>query len=167
MPFGAEVQPSEGVRFRLWAPRAASVDLCLEGHHALALAPTGGGWFEAPVPRAGHGTRYRYRIDGRLLVPDPASRFQPEDVHGPSEVVDPERFEWTDGGWRGRAWETMVFYELHVGTFTPEGTLAAAQARLDHLADLGVTAVELMPLAAFPGRWDWGYDGVLLFAPER
>jgi len=167
MPFGAEVQPAGGVRFRLWAPRADRVDLCVEGHDARALAPAGGGWFEATVPRAGHGTRYHYRIDGRRLVPDPASRFQPEDVHGPSEVVDPERFEWTDGGWRGRAWETMVFYELHVGTFTPEGTLAAAQARLDHLADLGVTAVELMPLAAFPGRWGWGYDGVLPFAPAR
>jgi len=168
MPFGAEVLACGGVRFRLWAPGAARVEVCLDGSDAAveALARTGAGWFETTLDRAAHGARYRYRIDGRLLVPDPASRFQPEDVHGPSEVVDPARFEWTDDAWRGRPWESLVFYELHVGTFTPEGTLAAAASRLDLLADVGVTAIELMPLADFPGRRGWGYDGVLLFAPE-
>ena len=168
MPFGADVLPGGGVRFRLWAPRAAAIELCLDaaGEAPRALRPAADGWFETTVERAGRGTRYHYRVDGTLCVPDPASRFQPGDVHGPSEVVDPGRFEWTDAAWRGHAWETLVFYELHVGTFTPEGTLAAAAARLDHLADLGVTALELMPLADFPGRWGWGYDGVLPFAPE-
>jgi malto-oligosyltrehalose trehalohydrolase len=112
------------------------------------------------------GTRYRFQVDGGLLVPDPASRFQPDDVHGPSEVVDPLAYEWTDEGWTGLDAAALVFYELHVGTFTPEGTFAATAGRLDHLRDLGVTAVELMPVADFPGRWGWGYDGALLFAPE-
>lgn len=99
-------------------------------------------------------------------MPDPASRFQPEDVHGRSEVVDPEAFGWRDDGWQGLPWEAMVFYELHVGAFTPEGTFRAAQDRLDYLADLGITAVQLMPVADFPGRWNWGYDGVFPFAPN-
>ncbi len=167
MPFGAEVRPGEGVRFALWAPGARRVELCLEtGAPPVAMARDAEGWARALVAGAGPGTRYRYRIDGRLLVPDPASRFQPEDVHGPSEVVDPRAFEWEDDAWAGRPWEEMVFYELHVGTFTAEGTYRAAERRLGRLADLGITAVELMPLADFPGRRGWGYDGVLPFAPE-
>jgi maltooligosyltrehalose trehalohydrolase len=166
MSFGAEVLPQGGVRFALWAPSARRVELALEAGATIETAPDADGWVRLEVAHAGAGTRYRYRVDGERLVPDPASRFQPEDVHGPSEVIDAEAFEWTDGGWRGRAWESLVFYELHVGTFTPEGTLTAAAARLDDLADLGVTAVELMPLSDFPGRWGWGYDGVLPFAPE-
>ena len=117
------------------------------------------------VGAGGFGTRYRYRIDGEVLVPDPAARFQPGDVHGPSEVVDPLAYAWRDGGWAGLPPERLVFYELHVGTFTPEGTYAAVAAKLDHLVSLGVTALELMPLADFPGRRGWGYDGVDLFAP--
>jgi malto-oligosyltrehalose trehalohydrolase len=101
-----------------------------------------------------------------MHVPDPASRFQPLDVHGPSEVIDPAEYEWNDADWRGRPWEECVVYELHVGAFTPEGTFRAAIGRLDFLRDLGVSAVELMPIADFPGRWNWGYDGVLLFAPD-
>jgi malto-oligosyltrehalose trehalohydrolase len=167
MPFGAEVLGVEGVRFQLWAPAARQVDLQVEQDgRPLSLHNTGDGWHRLVTSAASPGSRYRYRIDGRALVPDPASRFQPEDVHGPSEVVDPEAFEWADAGWRGRRWEELVFYELHVGTFTPDGTFAAAQDRLDFLADLGVTAVELMPVADFPGRWNWGYDGVLPFAPD-
>ncbi len=126
----------------------------------------GGGWARIETDRAKAGARYRYRIDGRTLVPDPASRFQPLDVHGPSEVIDPEEFEWTDDDWTGLSWEAVVFYELHVGTFTPDGTFTAAASRLDYLVDLGATAVQLMPIADFPGRWNWGYDGVLPFAPD-
>ncbi len=167
MPFGAEVLGVEGVRFQLWAPAARRVELSLETTgRALPLLATGDGWHRLVTDEAPPGTRYRYRIDDGAMVPDPASRFQPEDVHGPSEVVDPDAFLWTDAAWRGRPWEDMVFYEVHVGTFSPEGTFAGVQARLDDLVDLGVTAVELMPVADFPGRWNWGYDGTLLFAPD-
>jgi maltooligosyltrehalose trehalohydrolase len=113
------------------------------------------------------GDRYRYQIDDQTALPDPASRFQPEGVHGPSEVVDPNQFVWSDGGWMGLERNDLVLYELHVGTFTPEGTFEAATQRLPYLAHLGVTAVELMPLADFPGCRNWGYDGVDLFAPAR
>jgi len=167
MPFGVVPEDAGQTRFRLWAPGARTVDLWLEGRaRALPMARDADGWATAVTDEAPAGTRYRFRIDGELLVPDPASRFQPEDVHGPSEVIDPRAWEWSDDGWTGVAAEQLVVYELHVGTFTPEGTLAAAAARLDHLADLGVTAVELMPLGDFPGRWGWGYDGVLPFAPD-
>jgi len=166
MPFGAEPLARGGVRFALWAPGATRVELCLEGAAPVPMERDTEGWARVVLGRPRPGDRYRFRIDGGLLVPDPASRFQPEDVHGPSEVVDPEAFEWTDAGWPGRAWEEMVFYELHVGTFTPEGTFAAVEAQLDHLADLGVTGLQLMPIGDFPGRWNWGYDGVLPFAPD-
>jgi len=124
------------------------------------------GWAEVVTREAPAGTRYRFRIDGSVLVPDPASRFQPDDVHGPSEVVDPRAHAWSDAGWMGVPPERLVFYELHVGTFTPAGTFSGVAEKLDHLASLGVTAIELMPVADFPGRQGWGYDGVLLFAPE-
>jgi maltooligosyltrehalose trehalohydrolase len=130
----------------------------------LACEP--GGYFSGFAEGAGAGTRYRFRLDGGDAYPDPASRFQPEGPHGPSEVIDPA-FAWTDGEWRGLAPEGQVFYELHVGTFTREGTLAAAARELPRLRELGVTVVELMPLADFPGRFGWGYDGVDLFAPTR
>ena len=166
MPFGAEANADGTTRFALWAPTAHSVELWLEApKQAVPMERDAAGWARVAAP-APPGTRYRYRIDGDTLVPDPASRFQPEDVHGPSEVIDPLAYRWGDEGWRGIPPERLVFYELHVGTFTPEGTYAAARARLDHLVDLGVTAVELMPVADFPGTRGWGYDGVLLFAPE-
>lgn len=168
MPFGAAVE-SGGVRFRLWAPDAAKVELLLaegEGERCLAMAATGEGWHELMTAEARAGSRYRYRIDGGLAVPDPASRFQPDDVHGASEVIDPADFDWKDGGWRGRPWEETVFYELHVGAFTERGDFAAVADKLDYLARLGVTAIELMPVADFPGRRNWGYDGTLLFAPD-
>ncbi len=169
MPFGAEIAADGRVRFRLWAPAARSVELLLyEGQAArpLAMRPAQAGWFELVTPDARAGARYRYRIDGSLDVPDPASRFNPHDVDGPSEVVDAEAFEWTDGEWRAREWHEAVLYELHVGTFSEAGTFAGAERRLEQLAELGVNAIELMPVADFPGKRGWGYDGVLPYAPD-
>src|SRR5437763_3881037 len=167
LPFGAELR-GDSVRFRLWAPRAVAVSLSLEGEAAdraeLAMQSEPGGWFSLTTDRAGPGTRYRYTVDG-VAVPDPASRFQPEGVHGPSEVIDASAYRWHDTGWRGRAWEEFVIYELHLGTFSPSGDFAGALGRLDYLRDLGVTAVELMPIGEFAGRRNWGYDGVQLYAP--
>ncbi|MET3372630.1 maltooligosyltrehalose trehalohydrolase [Variovorax boronicumulans] len=164
MPFGATVQ-DKGVEFALWAPSVQTVVL----EHPLASQPMtrdAKGWHRLTVLDAAHGDRYSFRLPDGTRVPDPASRFNPDDVHGPSMVIDPRRFAWTDDAWRGRPWEEAVVYELHVGTFTDEGTLRAAAARLGALAELGITAVELMPLADFPGRRNWGYDGVLPFAPD-
>ena len=168
MPFGVELSVA-GARFRLWAPAARQVELDLALHgsrRSVEMSALADGWFEATVADAPAGTRYAFRIDGGITVPDPASRFNPDDVHRPSMAVDPLAYEWRDAGWTGRPWEDAVFYELHVGAFTAEGSFAAAIERLDYLADLGVTAVELMPLADFPGRRNWGYDGVLPFAPD-
>jgi maltooligosyltrehalose trehalohydrolase len=170
MPFGAEVIPGGGVRFRLWAPGARRVDLCLSGaaggERVLAMKRLGQGWYEVMSGEAGPGGLYQYTIDGALRVPDPTSRCQAGDVHGQSEIVDPLSFRWEDPLWGGRPWEEAVIYELHVGTFTPEGTFAGVSSRLDYLVDLGVTAIELMPIADFPGGRNWGYDGVLPFAPD-
>lgn len=168
MPFGAEVQPDGSVRFRLWAPAANSVAVNLGNANTapLPLAPAGQGWFELTTSQAHVGSLYRFQIDGKSLVADPASRFQPQDVHGPSEVIDPAGFGWKDQDWRGRPWEQAVIYELHVGTFTPEGIFRGVGQKLDYLRDLGVTAIELMPLSDFPGARNWGYDGVLPFAPD-
>ncbi len=166
MPFGAVLTGDGGARFRLWAPGAARVDLVLDGGAGPVLAPQPGGWFECRLREAHAGLRYAYRIDGGLVVPDPASRHNPDDVHAPSGLVDAEAFDWPDDHWRGRPWHEAVVYELHVGCFTPEGTFSAAIERLDDLVALGVTAIELMPVADFPGRRGWGYDGVLLYAPE-
>lgn len=123
------------------------------------------GWHRTSVPSARPGDRYVFALQDGARVPDPASRFNPEDVHGPSEVTDPD-FAWRVPEWRGRPWEDAVIYEVHIGTFTPEGTYKAAQGRLGDLRALGITAVELMPLADFPGSRNWGYDGVLPFAPD-
>ena len=167
MPFGAEFAAS-GVRFRLWAPAARRVELYLDSRprRALPMRAMGDGWFEVTTGAARAGSRYRFSVDGRSGVPDPASRCQPGDVHGPSAVVDPESYVWSDHAWRGRPWHEAVLYELHVGTFTPEGTFAGVAARLDHLIALGVTAIELMPVADFPGARNWGYDGAFPFAPD-
>ena len=126
----------------------------------------GHGWHALQVPDAGAGTRYRYLLPDGTAVPDPASRFQPEDVAGPSEVIDPAAYRWKSSDWRGRRWSEAVLYELHVGTFTPEGTFQAAAEKLDHLAELGVTAIELMSIADFAGTRNWGYDAVLWYAPD-
>jgi len=167
-PQGARVVPG-GVEFRVWAPGHGRVDVVAYGEAGARdhpLAREGGGWWSGRVEGIGAGARYRYRLGGGGAYPDPASRSQPEGVHGPSEVVDPDTFRWTDGGWRGIPLEEMVLYEAHVGTATPEGTFDALAGRLDHLRDLGVTALELMPVAEFPGARNWGYDGVDIFAPE-
>ena len=171
LPVGAEVLPGGGVHFRVWAPRRRTVEAVLEseGRAAVGLEPEDGGYFSALAERARAGTLYRFRLDGddSYLYPDPASRFQPEGPHGPSQVVDPAAFEWADAGWEGRALKGQVIYEFHVGTFTPEGTWAGAARELPRLKELGVTAVEPMPVADFPGRFGWGYDGVNMFAPTR
>jgi maltooligosyltrehalose trehalohydrolase len=168
MPFGAQVLPDGSVRFRLWAPKAQEVALLLENGESrpLSLSPRQNGWFEITTPEARPGSLYRFQIDRKINVPDPASRFQPDDVHGPSQVVAPSEFHWSYDDWRGRHWEEAVIYELHVGTFTAEGTFRSVEQKLDYLATLGVTAVELMPVADFPGTRNWGYDGVLPFAPD-
>jgi maltooligosyltrehalose trehalohydrolase len=169
MPFGCQPLAAGGVRFRLWAPAAGRVGVRIEDAAAGGLFPlarAGGGWWQLDCAQAAPGSRYRFQIDDGALVPDPASRANPDDVHGASLVVDPRAFEWNDDHWRGLPWEEAVLYELHVGTFTPQGTFAGVESKLDYLRDLGVSAVELMPIADFPGRHNWGYDGVLEFAPD-
>jgi maltooligosyltrehalose trehalohydrolase len=155
------------VHFRLWAPKLESVSLVLDGDTVLPMKRTSDGWHELASSDAGVGTLYKFQLnpDG-LQVPDPASRYQPLDVHGPSEVIDSGRYVWHDGTWQGRPWEQCVLYEIHIGTFTPQGTFLAAIERLDWLADIGITAIEIMPVADFPGKRNWGYDGVSLFAPD-
>ena len=165
LPFGAEPTPG-GVRFRLWAPRANAVSVQLEDANPATYRMTGepGGWFTLTTEKAEQGSLYRYLVDGQAF-PDPASRHQEGGVHGPSEVVNPLAYDWRDLGWRGRSWEEIVLYELHLGAFSDTGDFAGAVQHLDHIVELGATAVELMPIAEFPGHRDWGYDGVLLYAP--
>jgi malto-oligosyltrehalose trehalohydrolase len=163
MSFGPELR-SDGTTFRLWAPAAKNVELLLDRAHPMQARTEG--WYEVDILGAGAGTLYKYRIDGELEVPDPASRFQPQDVGGPSEVIGHDQFAWQARDWRGRPWEDAAFLELHVGTFTPGGSFRAAVERLDHVVETGLTAIELMPLADFAGRRNWGYDGVLLYAPD-
>jgi len=167
LPFGAELLSRGETRFRLWAPKAASVELQLAPSRGLIpMAERAEGWFEVEAD-APPGTQYRFKINGEHRVPDPASRFQPEGVHGASEVVDPCGFEWEDQAWRAKSWEQAILYELHVGAFSPDGTFAGTQRKLDYLAGLGVTAIELMPLSSFAGNRNWGYDGVLPYAPAQ
>lgn len=163
LPFGATIAGNGHTRFRLWAPRAKSVSLQIEGRAPLPMEREADGTFEA-VTRCEPGTSYRYVLDSGTAVPDPASRAQAEDVHGPSLVVDPRSYRWRNLHWLGRPWEETVLYELHVGLL---GGFTGVQEELPRLADLGVTAVELMPINDFPGNRNWGYDGVLPFAPDR
>ncbi len=172
LPIGAEIQSDGGVHFRVWAPQRRRVQVVLEsGPGAKVEVPLSlekNGYFSGYAQDAGAGTLYRYRLDGGTSVfPDPASRFQPDGPHGPSEVIDPRNFPWTDQRWRGCGVEGQIIYEMHLGTFTLEGTWEAAIRELPALAELGVTVLEVMPVADFPGRFGWGYDGVNLFAPTR
>ena len=161
--FGPRLTP-DGTLFRLWAPAAKRVDLLLEKPHALTRDDDG--WYSAEISGVKAGARYKFRIDDEINVPDPASAFQPEDVSGPSEVIDHAAYRWRASDWRGRPWHEAVVLEAHVGTFTKEGTYRAMIDKLDHLVESGITALELMPLADFAGSRNWGYDGVLWYAPD-
>jgi len=176
LPVGAELLVGGGVHFRVWAPRRREVEVVVEGgpgthgagqRVAQRLEAEGGGYFSGLVSSARAGTRYRYRLDGAESYPDPAARFQPEGPHGPSQVIDPGPFPWADRHWQGIGGDQAVLYEMHIGTFTRAGTWEAAGRELAELAGLGITLVEVMPVADFPGRFGWGYDGVNLFAPTR
>ena len=175
LPVGAEIQPASGVHFRVWAPRRRTVELALLDPRdssrivsRTVLSPEPDGYFSGGAADASAGMRYGFLLDGGSDVyPDPASRRQPEGPHGPSETVDPCAYHWQDNDWPGVTLKGQVIYEMHVGTFTEEGTWKAAVRELAALADLGVTLVEVMPVADFPGRFGWGYDGVNLFAPTR
>jgi maltooligosyltrehalose trehalohydrolase len=165
LSFGAEVLKQGGVRFRLWAPSAKTTQL-VTAEREMPMRRLADGWFEVVDRDAHAGSLYQYAIDGKQLVPDPASRFQPRDVDGPSEVVDLTRYPWKDAGWKNRPWREAVIYELHVGTFSSSGNYAGVMAELDTLRESGITAIELMPLSDFAGKRNWGYDGVLPYAPD-
>jgi maltooligosyltrehalose trehalohydrolase len=172
VPVGATVV-EQGVRFRVWAPERKSIELVLVGpagreQRRIPLNCDEEGYFSTTVADARHGDLYFYQVDDEeKLYPDPASNFQPQGVHGPSQVFDHRRFEWTDDTWQGVRLKGQVVYELHIGTFTPEGTWEAAGKKLAHLRDLGITLIELMPVSEFPGNFGWGYDGVYWYAPEE
>jgi maltooligosyltrehalose trehalohydrolase len=166
MERGATVLPDGGVRFSIWAPNQDALALRIAGADDVPMARADGGLFEVTVPGAAPGTRYQVVLANGAARPDPLSRSQPDGVHGASEVVDPRAHRWRDGAWRGVEMADLVIYELHVGTFTPEGTFDAIVPRLGELRELGVTAIEIMPVAEFPGARNWGYDGVHLYAVQ-
>lgn len=172
LPVGAEVQAKGGVHFRVWAPEAPKVQVLFGADETLAearseeLEAEGNGYWSGFIPEASEGMHYRYQLE-RGAFPDPASRFQPTGPHGPSRIIDPARFSWTDQSWKGVIPEGQIIYEMHPGTFTEQGTWAAAVEKLSHLVDLGITVLEVMPVADFSGNYGWGYDGVNLFAPTR
>lgn len=175
LPVGAEITPKGGVEFRVWAPRRKRIDVVfdpdVDGQSALpplTLQAEENGYFSVTAPQARAGTRYRYRLDdGYLLLPDPSSRYQPDGPHGASQVVDPAAYAWHDADWRGIDPIGQVIYEMHIGTFTRAGTFSAAAEELAELKNLGITVIEVMPVAEFPGRFGWGYDGVDIYAPSR
>jgi len=166
---GATALPDGSTGFRVWAPRVQQVAVVFpdSGRPPVALHAEGDSYFSGTVAGVRHGDRYRYLLDGELERPDPASRYQPDGVHGPSLVVDPDLFLWQTPDWGGLPLEEYLLYELHVGTFTPQGTFDGVIDRLDYLVELGITAVELMPVAQFPGERNWGYDGTFPFAPQN
>src|SRR5215469_17672781 len=177
-PIGAEIAPEGGVHFRVWAPRRNKVEVVLEEQSvetsldaadesvcATALNREPDGYHSGFASQALAGSLYRFRLDGGGCFPDPASRFQPHGPHGPSQVVAPSQYRWNDQHWRGVSLPGQVIYEMHIGTLTPEGTFEAARRELPELARAGISVVEIMPVADFPGRFGWGYDGVGLYAP--
>lgn len=167
LPVGAEIGPDGATHFRVWAPIRKQVAVVIEDEGEFELGAEGDGFFSGHVDTEA-GALYRFRLDGGSdLYPDPASRFQPEGPHGPSQIVDPWSYRWSDMKWKGVALAGQVLYELHVGTFTREGTWAAAERELPELASIGITCLEVMPVADFPGNFGWGYDGVNLYAPTR
>jgi maltooligosyltrehalose trehalohydrolase len=164
LDLGARVIP-EGVRFRVWAPKPTRVEVVLNGGGLpRSLSQEMNGYWSGSIHDAEEGMTYQYRLEGTQLCPDPCSRFQPEGPHGPSQIVNPSTYQWHDGGWKGVRMHGQVIYELHIGTFTPAGTFNSAITQLDELKALGITVIEVMPVAEFPGRWNWGYDGVDLYA---
>jgi maltooligosyltrehalose trehalohydrolase len=168
LPIGAESQGDLGTHFRVWAPKRSKVEVVLEGADAPAfeLTAESQGYFSGLFPEARAGSLYRFRLDDNAtLVPDPVSRYQPQGPHGPSQVVDPLTFRWTDADWKGVPAHGQVLYEMHIGTFTKQGTWDSAIEQLQVLKDLGITCLEVMPVNEFSGRFGWGYDGVDLFAP--
>jgi maltooligosyltrehalose trehalohydrolase len=156
---------ADGATFRLWAPAAKRVDLLLGKPEPMRRGEDG--WFSTDIAGVKAGARYKFRIDDEIDVPDPASAFQPDDVSGPSEVIDHSGYRWRAADWRGRPWHETVQIETHVGTFTEEGSYRAMIDKLNHLKASGITALELMPLADFAGPRNWGYDGVLWYAPDH
>jgi maltooligosyltrehalose trehalohydrolase len=169
LDLGAEILDNGHARFRVWAPKVGKVALRLfspSRERLIELQPEDDGYHSAEVEDVSVGDTYLYLLDGNRELPDPASRFQPQGVHGPSAVVDPGQYAWQDRGWQGILLDQYVIYELHVGLFTDQGTFASVIPRLDYLKDLGITAVEIMPVAQFPGNRNWGYDGVYPFAPQ-
>jgi maltooligosyltrehalose trehalohydrolase len=165
-PVGAEVA-DVGAHFRVWAPIRETVEVVFDDGHSVQLQAEASGYFSGQAPNARAGSRYKYKLDGGETCPDPASRFQPDGPHGSSMVVDPADFRWTDRDWRGVALPHQVIYEMHIGTFTKPGSWRSAGDELPHLAETGVTVLEIMPVAEFPGRFGWGYDGVQWFAPAH
>jgi len=171
MSIGAEILPNRGVNFRVWAPILQEMEVILidpstNSHYSYSLTKDEKGYFSTTVLQAKVGSLYYFKITGEeFLFPDPASRYQPNGPHGPSKVIDNTKFQWTDHHWKGIAFEDRVLYEMHIGTFTQQGTFQSAKRELLELADLGITIIELMPINEFPGTFGWGYDGVNLFAP--
>lgn len=173
LPIGAEVIKDKGVHFRVWAPIAEKMDVILEElegpeKSCFALEKDEHGYFSGLIPQAKNGSLYRFKInDKEMLFPDPVSRFQPLGPHGPSQVIDSSLYQWNDEQWKGVPFKDRVIYEMHIGTFTPEGTWQSAKRELLELAELGITIIEMMPVNEFPGKFGWGYDGVNLFAPTH
>ena len=166
---GAIVLDGGRVAFRVWAPHCREISVVFVGSDTWTqrLSSDGDGWFEAVIEGIAPDARYQFVLDGLHQRPDPASRFQPEGVHGPSQIFNPHEYEWRNAGWTGLDLDKYVLYELHVGTFTREATFGAVIPRLDELKDLGVTAIEIMPVAQFPGSRNWGYDGVAPYAAQN
>ena len=163
---GALYEEGNGTIFRVWAPKRQTVSVLIEGK-SYPLKPMERGYFEQFLPQALPGMDYLYELDGSIRTPDPASRWQPHGVHSPSRILNPYAYQWGDASFRPELQSGWIIYEMHIGTFTLEGTCASAIEKIPHLVSLGINAVEVMPLSSFPGSRNWGYDGVYPFAPQE